>query len=129
MIPLLVLCLHFYLPKTVPVEEHISCVLFQIQSIWLGCGGRDLSQKLDNSKSPFFRTMACSLEELQGRMLMGLLLHLCKTLFAQWIQTQTTQICQFLGKATVRFDSVAQKAVKRQSNKSRFCLRDVGHVD
>lgn len=64
-------------PKTVPVKEHISFVLFQIQSIWLGCGGRDPSLKLDNSKSPFFRTMACSLEELQGRMLMGPLLHLC----------------------------------------------------
>lgn len=116
MISLLLLCLHLYLPKIVPVKEHISCVLFQTQSIWLGCRGRVPSLKLDNSKSPVFSIVSCSLEELQGRMLMGPLLHLCKTLSAEWIQTQTTQICQFLGIATVRFDSVAQKAVKRQSN-------------
>lgn len=114
----LLLCLHFFLPKTVPEKEHISCVLFQTQSIWLGWAGRDPSLKLDNSKSP-------ALEELQDRMFMGLLLYLWNTLSAAWIQTQTTQICQFLGKATVRFDSVSRKAVKRQSTKSKFCLRDM----
>lgn len=92
--------------QIVPVKEHISCVLFQTQSIWLGCRGRVPSLKLGNSKSPVFSTVACSLEELQGRMLMGLLLQFCKTLSAEWIQTQTTQICQFLGKASFRFDSV-----------------------
>lgn len=101
-----------------------SAVFFQTQSIWLPCGGRDPSLKLDNSKAPVFSTVTCSLEELQGRMLTGLLLHLYKTLSAEWIQTQTTQICQFLGKATVRFDSVAWKAVKRRSNKSKFCLTE-----
>lgn len=101
-ISLLLLCLHLYLPKIVPVKEHISCVLSQTQSIWLGCIGKVPSLTLDNSKSQVFSTMACSLEELQGRMLMGPLLHLCKTLSAEWIQTQTTQICQFLGIATVK---------------------------
>lgn len=99
----------------------------QTQSIWLGCGGRHPSVKVDNSKAPVFGTMTRSLEELQGRLLVGTPLHLYKTLSGEQIQTQTAWICQFPGKATVRFDSMARKAVKRQSN--ILSQRCVGHVD
>lgn len=87
---LLLFCLYFYLPKFVPAKQHVRSVPSQTQSIWLGRGGRDPSMKLDNSKAPVFSTVTCSLELLQGRLLMGMPLHLPKTLSGEWIQIHTT---------------------------------------
>jgi len=121
-ISLLLLSLYFSLPRFVPVTPHVRCVPSQTQSIWLGHAGRDPSMQLDTSQAPVFGTVTCSLEELR-----------------LWERSSTFERpCLVSGFKPKQHKSVNsqekllsdlivwhKKAVKIQSNKSKFCLRDV----